>query len=199
MKGIHCLSLTSSFTYGLFRFLTQTRPAGAAEIYRPPPTPSQAFSQLGNFTSQSTSRQPFRELPTTPVVDFADTPGPSQANRLQRLRKRGSSRSPFGIISESKVGGRSPTPSPPVSPSEKRARNVERFKIPKTRQPLVKSVFVESEAQESDEEVSFGFTKPVEGDEEDGEDQDRNLLTLVDDKEMDRAEIAEDKVMEKYQ
>ena len=64
---------------------------------------------------------------------------------------------------------------------------------------MEKSVFVESEAQESDEEDLFGFPRPIEGDEEDGEDQNRILKNLVDDKEMDQTEIAEDKVMEKYQ
>jgi mediator of replication checkpoint protein 1 len=63
---------------------------------------------------------------------------------------------------------------------------------------LEKSAFVEAEAQESDEDEMFGFRKPDEGDEEDGEDQDRTLETLVDDKEMNQVEIAEERVMEKY-
>lgn len=71
-------------------------------------------------------------------------------------------------------------------------------KIPKPK--MVKSAFVEGEAEESDEDAIFGFGPKVKHDsdeEEDGEDQDATLQELVDDKDMDADTLNEDKVLEK--
>lgn len=69
---------------------------------------------------------------------------------------------------------------------------------PKLKKKLDKSEFVHGEAEESDEDEGFGFgAGPKEDDEEDGEDQDKALEGLVDDKEMNADELAEEKVLEK--
>ena len=59
---------------------------------------------------------------------------------------------------------------------------------------LEKSEFVEEEAEESDEEHMFGFGGAREDEEEDGEDQDRELEDLVDDRAVD---VREKLVLEK--
>ena len=67
----------------------------------------------------------------------------------------------------------------------------------KQREKLVASEFFEDEAAESDEDAGFGFTKAKEV-EEDGEDLDRNLETLVDDQVMDEETVAADLVQQKF-
>ncbi|KAJ3998628.1 hypothetical protein F5050DRAFT_1743684 [Lentinula boryana] len=179
-------------------FLTQTRPEGDAEVYRPPPTPSQPFSQIATqaIQSQSSSRQPFRELSMSGAEFVEETP--VQIRPLRRLRKRDRSHSPSSTTRPTMFDVRSmPPPLPSPSRPSKIHRHVE-SEIRKNRQRLGKSVFVEGEAQESDEDEMFGFKK-VEEDEEDGDHLDRNLETLVDDKAMDQSQMAEDKIMEKYQ
>ncbi|KAJ3776607.1 hypothetical protein FB446DRAFT_720643 [Lentinula raphanica] len=180
-------------------FLTQTRPDGNAEVYRPPPTPSQPFSQLTTQVNptQNTTRQPFRELSMS-QADFAEET-PTQTHRLHRLRKRDGSRSPSRSMARPTIFNRHATS--PSLPSPTRVLTKHRNpdpKIPKTKRRLEKSEFIEGEAQESDEDEMFGFRK-AEEDEEDGDHLDRTLETLVDDQEMDQSQIAEDKVMEKYQ
>jgi len=60
------------------------------------------------------------------------------------------------------------------------------------------SAFLENEAAESDDENTFGFAKPKDDDEEDGEDLDKTLDVLMDDKEMDDATVAAGLVHEKF-
>lgn len=69
------------------------------------------------------------------------------------------------------------------------------------RQKLQKSEFVENEAQESDDDdiLGFGPQRKDAEDEEDGEDLDKALETLVDDRPMDEEAVAADLVLEKYQ
>lgn len=65
---------------------------------------------------------------------------------------------------------------------------------------LEKSNFVEAEAEESDDDDQFGFgkyRKKDDGEEEEGDEQDKTLEGLVDDTEMDDATMAADKVLEK--
>jgi mediator of replication checkpoint protein 1 len=66
---------------------------------------------------------------------------------------------------------------------------------------LEKSEFIEAEAQESDDDEMFGFGggKKDDGEEEDGEDLDKTLETLVDDQEMDEQTVNAQLVQEKYQ
>jgi mediator of replication checkpoint protein 1 len=60
------------------------------------------------------------------------------------------------------------------------------------------SAFLENEAAESDDEDAFGFAKPKDDGEEDGEDLDKTLDILMDDKEMDEATVAAELVHEKF-
>jgi mediator of replication checkpoint protein 1 len=60
------------------------------------------------------------------------------------------------------------------------------------------SAFLENEAAESDDEGKFGFAKPKDDDEEDGEDLDKTLDVLMDDNEMDEATVAAELVHEKF-
>jgi mediator of replication checkpoint protein 1 len=74
------------------------------------------------------------------------------------------------------------------------------IKAPRPKKPLEKSDFVAEEAQESDDDEMLGIGRKVDdGEEEDGEDMDRTLETLVDDQEMNEETIAADRVFEKFQ
>jgi mediator of replication checkpoint protein 1 len=71
----------------------------------------------------------------------------------------------------------------------------------KAKRRLEKSEFVEAEAQESDDDEMFGFAgrKKDDGEEEDGDDLDKTLDTLVDDQEMDEETVNAELVHKKYQ
>ncbi|KAJ7667686.1 hypothetical protein DFH06DRAFT_225551 [Mycena polygramma] len=176
-------------------FLTQTRPdVGDPEVYKPS-SPSQARSFFGTQKSglldpQSSLRRPLRTLSLTESVEFDEL----DRSPLRRLAKRTRTPSPKSTRS-------SPSPSRAV-----RAKNA--FDLlrrdtlrmaPRPKKPLDKSEFVAEEAQESDDDEMLGFGKRDDGEEEDGEDMDRTLETLVDDKEMDEDMVAADRVLEKFQ
>ncbi|ESK93727.1 hypothetical protein Moror_1425 [Moniliophthora roreri MCA 2997] len=192
-------------------FLTQTRPTdGTPDIYRPLPTQSQALSRsssLALFATQRhttsltgmtpsgvTQRTPFRDISLS-GPDFENTlveETPSSGPRRRRLMKRRSSSPDEGR------GSPSPMPTPIQGGSLLDAFALHQKKKEKReRKPLQRSEFVEAEAQESDEET-FGFVKSRDDDENGGEDLDKTLETLVDDKEMDENTIAVEKVLEKY-
>jgi mediator of replication checkpoint protein 1 len=80
-------------------------------------------------------------------------------------------------------------------------KNVAKVRGEKPKRPLERSEFVEAEAQESDDDEMFGFgqRKANDGDEEDGEDLDKNLEVLVDDRAMDEETVAPQLVFEKFQ
>ena len=79
--------------------------------------------------------------------------------------------------------------------------NAAKAKSGKVKQRLEKSEFVEAEAQESDDDEMFGFRsrRKDNEEEEDGEDLDKTLETLVDDQEMDEETVNALLVQEKYQ
>ncbi|KAJ7781578.1 hypothetical protein B0H16DRAFT_1405065 [Mycena metata] len=180
-------------------FLTQTRPEGEeAEVYRPS-SPSQSGSFFGTQRSglleaHSSLRRPLRTLSLTESAGFDRSPSP-----LRRLAKRTRTPSPDSTRS-----------SPSLSPARrtKNAFDLLRgdtlgLRAPRPKKPLLdKSEFVADEAHESDDDemMVFGENKRVAGDEEeDGEDLDRTLETLVDDKDMDEETVAADRVLEKFQ
>lgn len=71
----------------------------------------------------------------------------------------------------------------------------------KRRNKLEKSEFVQSEAEESDDDDVFGFLpnkRKDEADEEDNNDLDRTLETLVDDRRMDEETLNAPRVLEKF-
>ncbi|KAJ8086201.1 hypothetical protein PM082_005024 [Marasmius tenuissimus] len=191
-------------------FLTQTRPEGTPDIYRPMPTQTQqslsrqtsqvlfsqrrALSEVSLTPTASTQRTPFRDISYTESdFDMPDTTlqdSPSNDGRLRRLKKRDGSPSKH-------EGQMLP---PPLALSDSFQLKPKKIKAPKEKRPA-KSEFVEGEAEESDEERTFGFIKPRDGDDEEDEDdeaQDKSLATLVDDKEMNEDEVNPEAVMEKY-
>ena len=74
-------------------------------------------------------------------------------------------------------------------------------KAGEARPKLQLSELVENEAQESDEDemLGFGLRNKKDDDEEDGEDLDKTLEALVDDRAMGEDEVGADLVLEKYQ
>jgi mediator of replication checkpoint protein 1 len=81
-------------------------------------------------------------------------------------------------------------------------RNAE-IRALKEKRKLEKSEFIEGEAEESDDDEMHGFggfgKRKDDGNEEaDGEDLDATLEELVDDKEMNEEEMAEEAVREKH-
>ncbi|KAJ7755615.1 hypothetical protein DFH07DRAFT_940774 [Mycena maculata] len=180
-------------------FLTQTRPEGDAEVYRPT-----ALSQSGSFSlsatqrsvstllePQSVLRRPLRTLSLTESVEL-ETP---ERSPLRRLAKRTRTPSP---------ASRPPSPSPAPAQRNKNAFDLLRREVlgPRAKKPLLdKSEFVAEEAQESDDDemLGFGRVRGDDGEEEDGEDMDRTLETLVDDQEMSQETMAAERVLEKFQ
>lgn len=175
------------------RFLTQTRPNVAnPEIYRmdsPALTQTASLGSLKELSTQSTQRRPLR---TISVGDVLESP---ENTSLKRLRKRGFTPS----IDEE--ADREHSPSPP-----KRQRNAFDLlgKKPQRSEEdgkkLEKSEYVHAEAEESDDDDTFGFgghRNKDDGEEEDGDDLDKTLEGLVDDADMDDATMAEELVMEK--
>lgn len=103
----------------------------------------------------------------------------------------------------SDVGYRSVSPSPqkPIRNAFDVLTGASKAQDVRAKQRLEKSKYIEFEAQESDDEDSFGFMgrRKDNEEEEDGEDQDKTLDTLVDDQEMDPNAVNADLVQEKYQ
>lgn len=179
----------------MLSFLTQTRPAGNAEVYHGADTPSQALAPVLSDLSTSSLRRPLRTLSlgSSSFGSLLDTPLSEQPRR--RLFKRAS-------FDPEEGGYRSGSASPPPPTLSTRTAFTELLaaqKALKQKKPLVRSEYVEQEAQESDEDEMFGFGKKRQEDDEDGEDLDRTLETLVNDEHMDDDTIAAEKVMEKYQ
>ncbi|KAK1226050.1 hypothetical protein PQX77_011009 [Marasmius sp. AFHP31] len=192
-------------------FLTQTRPEGTPDIYRPMPTQTQqslsrqtsqvlfsqrrALSEVSLTPTASTQRTPFRDISLTEsdfdMPDATLQDSPSNNGRLRRLKKRDGS--------PSKDEGQMLPP--PLTLSESFQLKPKKVRPPKEKRPLAKSEFVEGEAEESDEERTFGFIKTKDGDDEEDDEeeaQDKSLATLVDDKEMNEDEVNQEAVMEKY-
>jgi mediator of replication checkpoint protein 1 len=82
----------------------------------------------------------------------------------------------------------------------RRGQQAQRRKAEKKRKRAELGILFEDEAAESDDDDMFGLAikKPLD-DEEDGEDLDQNLPTLVDDRKMDADTEAVDLVLDKYQ
>ncbi|GJE84413.1 MRC1 domain-containing protein [Phanerochaete sordida] len=120
----------------------------------------------------------------------------SDSERPRRLHKRAST---------PEVYRSSVSPSPAKGRSTYDVFGRKKIKAPefdKRKMKLGKSVFVEGEAEESDEDAGFGFgitKKDDEEEEEDGEEQDKILKELVDDAAMDDDTLNELKVLEKVQ
>ncbi|KAG6866491.1 hypothetical protein C0991_003035 [Blastosporella zonata] len=174
-------------------FLTQTRPdVPSPEVYRhPSPTQAKGFSGSG---SQSTSRRPLRTISLADESEF-NSPAP-----LGRLHKRATTpTSPLLGVSYKSSLSPSPSAKRPANAFDVLKRASKYADKPK-RNHLDKSEFIEAEAQESDDDEMFGFGLVGKGkdDEEDGEDLDKVLETLVDDADMDEDTVAAELVKEKF-
>ena len=123
--------------------------------------------------------------PLAPLLTQDDEP---DLPARRRLRKRDSSVSPERILAVPLKKNLNDVLGKRLSPKQKGKK-------------AVRSEFIEGEAEESDDELAFGFGKAVkkgdDDEEEDGEDQDQPLPDLVDDHEMDKDTLAEDAVKEK--
>ncbi|KAK0191280.1 hypothetical protein F5146DRAFT_1197104 [Armillaria mellea] len=161
-------------------YLTQTRPDTSPEVYRPLSRLTQMQTQTQTPAMPQTQRQVLETLEYTPDL----TPSLPSPSRKRRIVKRAVSPSPL-------YGTSRPSSS---KPQESRTS--------KPKVPLRKSEFVEAEAQESDDDEMRGFglfKGPAADDDEDGQDLDQELPSLVDRTALDEATIAEEKVREKYQ
>ncbi|KAJ6567187.1 hypothetical protein DFH09DRAFT_1471055 [Mycena vulgaris] len=177
-------------------FLTQTRPDGEQpEIYRPS-SPSQSDSffstqRSGLLEPQSLLRRPLRTLSLTESVEL-DAP---ERSPMRRLAKRTRTPSP-----SSNRSSPSPTAIRAKNAFDRLRHETLESRLPRPKKPLDKSEFVAEEAQESDDDEMLGFGhKRDDGEEEDGEDMDKTLETLVDDQEMDEETVAAERVLEKFQ
>ena len=159
------------------------------------------------MSSGTVSRRPLGTLEETPIAqlegdeDLDDDIQP----RRGRLRKRVSSFDPM-------AGGYSSEPDRSPSPMKRSAYDVlGKLKAPqfakaksraKGKQKLGDNEFIEGEAVESDEEVSYGFGMFKKQDDEqelEGEDLDATLPGLMNDEEMDADTLNKEKVFEKVQ
>ncbi|KAF9008800.1 hypothetical protein BDQ17DRAFT_1348959 [Cyathus striatus] len=160
-------------------FLTQTRPeASTPVVYRPPMVSERPGWSPGVSGPSFSQRTPLRTLSLATTSEF-DSP----EVELKRLKKGGSVSSPrriqnaFTLLSNGAAV---------VKRTETR------------RKLLEKSEFIESEAEESDEDNIFGFARSNDNEGGDDEDQDKTLETLVDDQEMDDSTLAAELVIEKF-
>lgn len=121
---------------------------------------------------------------------------------LNRLRKRATTpKSPLVSTNYKSSPSASPTPTKrPVKNAFEVLTKAAKVKSDRPKQKLQKSEFVENEAQESDDDemLGFGTGRKDDEDEEDGEDLDKTLETLVDDRDMDEETVAAQLVMEKF-
>ncbi|KAK0206200.1 hypothetical protein DFS33DRAFT_1381326 [Desarmillaria ectypa] len=164
-------------------YLTQTRPDTSPEVYRPPSRLTQMQTQPQTPAipyTQRSQRQALETLEHTPDL----TPSLPSSSRKRRILKRAVS------------------PSPTYGASRSSSSKPQESKISKSKVPLKKSEFVEAEAQESDDDEMRGFglfKGTAADDDEEGQDLDQELPTLVDNTALDEETLAEEKVREKYQ
>ncbi|CAA7260269.1 unnamed protein product [Cyclocybe aegerita] len=183
-------------------FLTQTRPAdGSPEIYRRP-SPLQSLyggslrEPLKSLSpSQTQTRAPLRTISLTSPSQFDSPERP-----LRRLRKHDTTPTRDSIVSPS--GSPSSRMKPPkldafqiLARAQAKAKKQEEAKL----RIANLGEYLQDEAAESDDDDMFGFVKPKDDDEETGEDLDKTLEILMDDREMDEDTIAADLVQDKYQ
>ena len=114
----------------------------------------------------------------------------------RRLVKR---RTPSPNCSVTIRDSNSPTPAPPLIKDDTFVQG-SKYGPRREKQKLEKSEFVESEAEESDDDDIFGYLpkKNGEDEEEDSNDLDQTLKALVDDRHMDADTLNAPLVIEKF-
>lgn len=159
------------------------------------------MTQASFSTSQ---RRPLQSLSvTSSVFDLDDeTPDHPSQQPLRRLTRRREDSPTNTRVHATHQSQDSPPSARPLNAFDQLARaSKARAKAEKIKSNRAAySEFVQEQAQESDDDEMFGFggrNKGGDDDEADGEDLDMNLETLVDDKDMDEATVAAEKVLEK--
>ncbi len=184
MRTLSCVFFAQMLT-SPGSFLTQTRPTVDESPMRFRSPVKTQVTPGWQFSTTSSSKGVFSSLrkPLAPIL--SQDPDEDDVPARKRLHKRAVSVSPE----------RAPGPALKL----RSAFDVlGKRTSPKRKRPM-RSEYVEGEAEESDDEAAFGFgaKKPDDEEEEDGEDQDKHLEDLVDDKEMDAETLAEAAVLEK--
>ncbi|KAF7355030.1 MRC1 domain-containing protein [Mycena sanguinolenta] len=168
-------------------FLTQTRPDGdEPEIYQPSSPPSESTQKSNLLDSQSSLRRPPTHTVARGICGFqlafrvtaarAAAVGETHAHAVAALEQ-------FESVGQ-------PRP----------AREEERVRCASERAGAAAAEETTGQIRESDDDEMMAYNRtPDDGEEEDGEDLDRTLETLVDDKEMDEDTVAADRVLEKFQ
>ncbi|KAI0335542.1 hypothetical protein GY45DRAFT_1316888 [Cubamyces sp. BRFM 1775] len=171
-------------------FLTQTRPQIRSPLNVMTPSQFTSLRLSSPATLLSSVRKPLAPLLSQAPDDDDDEIEIDENLPRRRLRRRSESPTP--------VHNASPAIAKPKNAFDVLGRRVPSPKL-KPRQKLERSAFIEGEAEESDDDAAFGFggKRKDDDDEEDGEDQDRVLEELVDDKEIDEKTLAEEAVLEK--
>ncbi|KAF8165077.1 hypothetical protein B0H34DRAFT_687709 [Crassisporium funariophilum] len=178
-------------------FLTQTRPdVRSPEVYRLP-SPSQSLYSLNGQASLLSNSEPRPPLRTLSFTSPTQRDSPEQPLRRLRKHKTPSPKSTqqHSLGSPKPMITRKPNAFDVLVAANAKANR----KDEKKRKHQEYSEFFENEAAESDEDDKFGFLKSkMQEDEEDGEDLDKTLDVLMDDKVMDEDTVAADLVHEKY-
>ena len=181
----------------VYSFLTQTRPdIGSPEVYKLPSATRSPPSERSE--AQSAQRRPLR------TISLEGNNDSGSLGSLQRLHKRATTPlSPLAKAGQWKAG-LSPSPALPKRPVKNAFEvmaNATKRTAGEERPKLRLSELVENEAQESDDDemLGFGLRKKEDDDEEGGEDLDKTLEVLVDDRAMGEDEVGADLVLEKYQ
>ena len=148
------------------------------------------------LNSQLSERRPLRTLSLSQSIDLDSPDAP-----LCRLRHAVSTPSQVADIDDRSSPSLSPSPRKQLPNAFEVIAGAAKTKSGKEKRRLEKSEFIEAEAQESDDDEMFGFRGRQKDDveEEDGEDLDTTLETLVDDQEMDEETVNALLVQEKYQ
>ncbi|KAK2466422.1 hypothetical protein APHAL10511_002064 [Amanita phalloides] len=179
-----------------FGFLTQTLPYEDSVLCK--------TSSIADRSPNKGSSLPMNDLRRHPLSTLSSLLAPELSEettdvpRERRLIKRctpSPSRSPV------KADRDTPTPASRVIKTvETLTQGLQASRREKARNKLEKSEFVETEAEESDDDDVFGFLpkKDEEEDEENGNDLDQTLKTLVDDRVMDEETLNAPRVLEKF-
>lgn len=150
-----------------------------------------SVSRQPSFLSPFPTRSPLRTLSFTSQLDSPEREPP---RRLKRYNSPSQSRDPYEyeIIKPQKLSAFEVL-------ALARGRETTAKKDHRERKRLDLSEFLADEAAESDDDDKFGFTKATsKDDDEDGEDMDKCLDVLMDDRDMDEDAVAADLVHEKF-
>lgn len=175
--------------------LTQTRPNDQTPIvYRAVPATQESIASTVQSQRHLSQRQPLGTLSFTSTLS-----SPSEDQPLRRISKGIRRLSPSPSPSAISVHGYNDENRPVLGDAFSIMMQGPSKKADSKK--LMRSEYIEGEAQESDDDDMLGFGGRKQDDDEDSEDEDDDgqVDGLVDDAAMDDAVLAADKVQEKYQ